>query len=74
MVKIVVDSGCDIPKDFETNNEIDVVPLDLRIGERQYVDDESLDLDGYIRDMNSSRETPRSAAPSPKAFLERFRG
>ena len=38
-IGLVVDSGCDLPKDFIDANNILVMPVPIRIGKEIYVDD-----------------------------------
>ena len=74
MVKIVVDSGCDLPQDVLEQNGIEKAPLTLQLGDDIYVDDDSLDVGAYIDAMESYPGTPKTAAPSPQTFLEKFTG
>ncbi|MCG8439849.1 MAG: DegV family protein, partial [Pseudomonadales bacterium] len=38
-IGLVVDSGCDLPKDYIDANNILVLPVPIRIGKEIYVDD-----------------------------------
>jgi len=46
------------------------VPLTLLLGSKEFVDDENLDLPGFMADMKDCKEKVSSAAPSPFAFME----
>lgn len=76
MIKIIVDSGCDIPRSMMINDEpeIDMVPLNLQIEDKTFVDDEDLNMEYYLESMASSKEVARTAAPSPGCFLNKFLG
>jgi DegV family protein with EDD domain len=52
---------------------IDYVPLTKHVEDRVYVDDDTLDVDEYIAGMHSSPTAVKTAAPSPQAFIERFK-
>ena len=68
---VIVDSSCDLVIENKTENNIymDRVPLRLRVGEREYVDDFNLDIKSFMEDMKSYHGTSGSAAPSPDALL-----
>jgi len=76
MIKIIVDSGCDIPQELLEDGDvkIDVVPLNLQIEDKSYVDDEDLDVDSYLQTMTESKGTAHTSAPSPNSFLSKFIG
>jgi len=52
---------------------ISIVPLTLRLGDKEYVDDESLDINEYLNDMGSCQSAPQTSCPSVNDFIERFR-
>lgn len=71
---IVVDSGCDLVNFPECENIIfERAPLTVRVGEKEYVDDFSLDIDGFMDDMLHCTTTTGSAAPSPSLWYEAFK-
>ena len=72
---VIVDSSCDLVIENKTENNIymDRVPLRLRVGEREYVDDFNLDIKSFMEDMKSYHGTSGSAAPSPEEWYNAFR-
>ncbi len=76
MIKIVVDSGCDLPKDMLDNNnlQLEVVPLNLTLGDTNYVDSQDLDIEQYVSAMMNTTSMPKTAAPSPELYLEAYKG
>lgn len=70
---IITDSGCDLT-DFSAIQDILYlrVPLTLRVGETEYVDDTSLDIKEFMESVQQSTSHTRSAAPSPAAWIEAF--
>lgn len=71
---IIADSACDVNREHveDENCTISYVPLNLQIGDKVYIDDENLDLDGYLAAMESSAEAVKTSAPSPATFAERY--
>jgi DegV family protein with EDD domain len=72
-VRIVTDSACDLPEAVCQELGIEVVPLTIRFGEREYVDREELSVEAFWRELASSSVLPETAAPSVGVFEETFR-
>jgi len=72
-VRIVTDSACDLPEAACTELGIEVVPLTIRFGEREYVDRVELSTEAFWRELQASPTLPETAAPSVGAFEETFR-
>ncbi|MCC3145584.1 DegV family protein [Halanaerobium sp. Z-7514] len=72
--KIVVDSCCDLNEDIRERFDISTAPLSIDIGDKKFIDDQSLDREELLKTMQKSKEAPKTASPSPESFLELFRG
>jgi DegV family protein with EDD domain len=72
-VRIVTDSACDLPEAICEEFGIEVVPLTIRFGDREYVDRKALSVEAFWRELDSSTVLPETAAPSVGAFEETFR-
>lgn len=74
-MKIILDSGCDISDEINSNKGklFEVVPLTLQVDDKQFIDDDKLDLAAYISEMGKSKNVVKTAAPSPFIFLEKFK-
>src|SRR3954464_1526924 len=72
-VRIVTDSACDLPEPICQELGIEVVPLTIRFGEREYVDRKDLSTDAFWRELGSASVLSETAAPSVGAFEESFR-
>jgi DegV family protein with EDD domain len=72
MIRIVTDSGCDLPDEMITGHHIVVVPLSVSFGETDYVDREDLSIDEFWELLTGSDEFPQTAAPPVGRFTETF--
>jgi DegV family protein with EDD domain len=72
-VRIVTDSACDLPEPICDELGIEVVPLTIRFGDREYVDRKELSVDAFWRELGASPVLPETSAPSVGAFEETFR-
>jgi DegV family protein with EDD domain len=72
-VRIVTDSACDLTDDVASALGIEIVPLKIRFGEREYVDRVELSVSQFYAEMATNPELPSTAAPSPGDFEAAFR-
>lgn len=72
--KIVVDSCCDLTAEMKKCMNVEIVPLTLRLQDKDYIDDESLDVTQYVKDMNRCETPPKTSCPSPMDFINKYKG
>src|SRR3954447_11813431 len=72
-VRIVTDSSCDLNADEVEALGIDIVPLSIRFGDKEFTDRVDLSVDEFYRRLADSAELPETAAPAPGAFEQVFR-
>lgn len=72
-IKILVDSGSDIPLEECEKNDITLVPLNLHIEGLTVSDDDTFDAVKYCDYLKVAPAVPKSAQPSPQAFLDEYR-
>lgn len=72
MIHIVTDSSCDIPTAMVEDQAIGVVPLTIRFGEAEFIDQVDLSSDAFWDRLAAGGDLPETAAPSAGSFLEAF--
>src|SRR4051794_27084567 len=72
-VRIVTDSSCDLNTDEADELGIDIVPLSIRFGDKEFTDRVDLSVEEFYQRLAESSELPETAAPAPGAFEEVFR-
>jgi DegV family protein with EDD domain len=72
-VRVVTDSACDLPPEVCEQLGIEVVPLTIRFGDREYVDRKELTTEAFWQQLEKASVLPETAAPSVGAFEEAFR-
>ncbi len=70
---IIVDSCCDLTPEMRADPVFRSIPLTIRVGGRDYVDDQSLDTSLLIYAMDQSPEASSSSCPAPGDYLEAYR-
>ncbi|MBQ4543926.1 MAG: DegV family protein [Clostridia bacterium] len=67
--KIVVDSSSNI-----TGSNFAVVPLKIYLGEKEYIDNEKLDVDKMMQDFANSKEKSSTSCPNISEWSDAFFG
>jgi DegV family protein with EDD domain len=70
MLRIVTDGAADMPPAWQKEFEIEVVPINIRFGEKTYLQYVDLDNAGFYRMVDETRTIPKTAQPSPHQFTE----
>ena len=70
MLRIVTDGAADMPVEWEREFDIGVVPINIRFGERTFLQYVDLDNSGFYRMVAETRTIPKTAQPSPHQFAE----
>ena len=73
-VKVFTDSACDLDQAVCDELGIGVVPLSVRFGSEELTDRVDLTPQSFYEKMASTPTLPETAAPSPGAFEQAFRG
>lgn len=70
--KIVVDSCCELPKEYLNDSRFERVPLTLEVGDYCILDDESFNQKEFLQKVADYPKCPKSACPSPERFLQAY--
>ena len=72
-VRIITDSTCDIPISEAEALGIDIVPLKVLFGEREYIDGVDLSNEEFYAMLRSAEKLPSTVQVNPDRFEELFR-
>ncbi|MEN2769221.1 DegV family protein [Ornithinibacillus xuwenensis] len=72
-IQLMTDGGADLPKELTDLVDINVIPLYLNFKDEQYKSGVDLDIAGFYKKIEETKELPRSAAPSPNDFYEGYK-
>lgn len=72
MLRILVDSSSDYSKEELKEKNIDLVPIQVTIGDRSYLDGINISRDDFYQLLDSTGEFPKTSQPSPQDFLDLF--
>lgn len=70
--KLIVDSSSNMVND-PTHN-VEVVPLTISFGGKDYIDDQNLNIQEFLSDMNKNQVAGKTTCPSIQAWLDALEG
>ena len=70
--QLIVDSCCELTEELKESLDAKSIPLKMIIGEKEYVDDENLDLEEFLRVLKTVKVLPKSSCPSPGDYADAF--
>ena len=73
MVKIISDSTCDLSPDLLSKYDIDILPLHILLGEKEYKDGINITPDQIYSWSDANKTTPKTSAPALSETIELFR-
>lgn len=73
MVRLISDSSADLPKELLEKHNIKVVPLNIYVQGKEYLEGVNITSQEFFSKMFSSDELPKTSQPSPLAFANAFR-
>lgn len=71
--KIVVDSCCELPKEFKNDPRFESVPLGLEVGDYHILDDDDFNQEIFLEKVAACPTCPKSSCPSPERFMNAYR-
>ena len=71
---LVSDTACDLYtlEGGEGKMDFTTIPFSIRIGGKEYIDDERMDIPGMLEANETHAEMAQTACPSPEAWREKF--
>ncbi len=74
--KIIIDSSCDLTKEYLQDTGVDfaVVPFVVNVGDKEFIDDQNVDVNELLTALENYDGNPISACPSPQAYIDELTG
>jgi len=71
-VRVITDSAADVPEEYARRLGIDIVSLNIRFGDEEYVDRVDLTPAQFWAKCKASKTLPETSAPAPGAFQQAY--
>ncbi|SHJ83196.1 EDD domain protein, DegV family [Caminicella sporogenes DSM 14501] len=73
-IKVIGDSCLDLNEELKKKKLFNIVPLSIRIDDKEFKDDENLDTNELLKMMKNSSDVPKTSSPAPDSFLKAYEG
>ncbi len=73
MLRIVMDSGGDLPPEWIEKYDIDIIPINVHFGEKMYLEGVDMSIDDFYAWVEESGIIPKSSQPTPQQFIQLYR-
>ncbi|MFH1185961.1 MAG: DegV family protein [Chloroflexota bacterium] len=73
MLRIVTDGAADMPPAWEKEFDLQVIPINIRFGEKNFLQYVELDNAGFYKMVDETKTIPKTSQPSPHQFVEFYR-
>jgi DegV family protein with EDD domain len=71
-MKIITDSTADITKEIALKNDLEIVPLTIHLGEKNWKDYYDIEPDEYYELLKKSTAFPTTSQPTPQDFINAY--
>lgn len=71
-IKLIIDSSSNMKSD--PGHNVEVVPLTISFGGKDYIDDQNLNIREFLNDMNQNQVAGKTTCPSIQAWLNALEG
>lgn len=72
--RIVGDSCTDLNKDLRKSLDIEIVPLRIFLGDKEFIDDIDFNTNNFLKEMIAYNDIVKTSCPSPKDYLRVIEG
>jgi len=73
MLRIVMDSAGDLPAEWIKEYQIDIIPINVHMGDEVFLEDVDLSIDQFYDWVKKTGSIPKSSQPSPHQMIELYR-
>ncbi|WP_122638180.1 MULTISPECIES: DegV family protein [unclassified Romboutsia] len=71
-IKLICDSLCDVPKDLVEKYDIDVIPLNIILGDKEYKEGIDISNEEFYKRMKEKKEVPKTSQATYIQFKTAF--
>ena len=73
MLKIVLDTACDMPEGWKEEYDIDLIPINIIHEGKNYLQGIDLGYEEFYKMVEEDGAIPSTSQPSPQQFIEFYR-
>jgi DegV family protein with EDD domain len=73
MLRIVMDSAGDLPAEWIKEYEIEIIPINVHMGDEVYLENVDLSIDQFYNWVKDTGKIPKTSQPSPQQCINFYR-
>ncbi len=73
MLKIVMDSACEIPEEWQSEFDVAVIPINIQFGNQTFQQGIDMSNDDFYHLAESTGIIPKTSQPTPQQFVEFYK-
>jgi DegV family protein with EDD domain len=73
MLRIITDGAADMPPEWEKEFDVQIIPINIRFGEKTFLQNVDLDNAGFYQMVDETKTIPKTSQPSPHQFAEFYK-
>ncbi len=73
MLRIVMDSGGDLPEEWLEKYDIGVVPINVHMGDEVFLEDVTLNPDQFYNWVKETGKVPKTSQPTPGQYIQIYK-
>ncbi len=73
MLRLVMDTAGDCPREWLDEFKIHLIPINIHFGEQTFLQGVDLDNEGFYRLVDESGTIPKTSQPTPQQFVQLYR-
>jgi DegV family protein with EDD domain len=73
MLRIVMDGAGEIPQDWQSEFEVEIIPINIQFGEKSYLQGVDLSNDDFYNIADRTGVIPKTSQPTPKQFVDFYK-
>lgn len=72
-IGIITDSTCDLNQKLIEKYNIEVIPLSVHFGEKEFKDGVDINPKSFFKKLNKNKELPHTSRPAPAVFMKKYK-
>ncbi len=73
MLKIVMDSACEIPDEWRSEYDVEIIPINIQFEDKTFQQGVDLSNDDFYRLAETTGVIPKTSQPTPQQFVEFYK-
>ncbi|MGE5123355.1 MAG: DegV family protein, partial [Acidobacteriaceae bacterium] len=73
MLKLVIDSACEIPEEWREEYDVHVIPVNIQFENKTYLQGVDLSDADFYHLADSTGVIPKTSQPTPQQFVELYK-